>query len=87
MSYLCRGLKAIQICEGSNCSAENGIGHSKECISEHNKAVHYGAGNRNPHARYRGYTGEGLWKNANDDEKAAWIEGDNARFKPTHQSP
>lgn len=70
-------------CKGENCTAIDGHGHSEECIYEHQKTVEGGlldtAGNRNPGARWRGYKGVQLWPTANDDEKAAWKEGHNAR--------
>ncbi len=66
-------------CKGKNCSAEGSNMHSIECRAEHDAAVYSGAGNRNPLARYKGYTGEKLPKNANSDERAAWMEGHNAR--------
>ena len=62
-------------CKGKNCEALYGIGHSKECIAEHEKAAHSGAGRRHPEARYRGYCREPLWSNASRDEKFAWEEG------------
>lgn len=67
-------------CKGENCSAEAGIGHSSECLSEHEKTISIGAGNRNPVARYRGYKGEPLDTKATLDEIAAWHEGDRARI-------
>lgn len=68
-------------CKGKNCSALGGNSHSRECRAEHDAAVHLGAGNRNPEARYKGYTGERLNKKASADERAAWLEGDRARKK------
>ena len=62
-------------CKGESCEALYGIGHSKECLIEHEKACHLGAGNRHPVARYRGYSKETLWKGASSDEKHAWEEG------------
>ena len=29
----------VASCKGTNCSAINGIGHSKECIKEHDQAI------------------------------------------------
>jgi hypothetical protein len=66
-------------CKGKNCEALRGVGHSKECVSEHEKTVHSGAGNRHPSARYKGYTLEPLEANASGDEKHAWEEGYSAR--------
>ena len=62
-------------CKGKNCEALYGIGHSPECMAEHENADHLGAGNRHPDARYRGYSKEALWKDASRDEKFAWEEG------------
>lgn len=62
-------------CKGRNCEALYGIGHSQECISEHDSADRAGAGERHPDARYRGYTHEALEKGASHDEKHAWEEG------------
>jgi len=62
-------------CKGKNCEALYGIGHSKECIAEHDNTAHLRAGERHPNARYRGYTREALWKGASRDEKFAWEEG------------
>jgi hypothetical protein len=67
-------------CKGKNCEALYGVGHSAECITEHENAAHSGAGNRHPNARYRGYTLEALWSNASSDEKHAWEEGYMARL-------
>jgi len=73
-------------CKGENCSATDGVSHSRECFAEHEKTVsHAGldtAGNRHPEARYRGYKGEPLNAEATPDEAAAWREGDKARFTP-----
>ena len=66
-------------CIGTNCTAVDGVGHSVECLAEYNKAVHYGAGNRNPEARYAGYKNRPLGVDATDDQKAAWQEGFDAR--------
>ena len=68
-------------CNGVNCEALYGIGHSKECMDEHDRVIHLGAGNRHPDARYRGYNRECLWKGASKDEKIAWEEGDMASLK------
>lgn len=68
-------------CTGRKCTAVDGFGHSLECIEDHDKAVHAGAGNRNPECRYRGYKGEPLQKGCTEDQRAAWVEGDNARLR------
>ena len=46
---------------------------------EQAETVCSGAGKRHPYARYKGYKGEKLRKNASVDEHAAWLEGDRAR--------
>ena len=66
-------------CKGEKCRALYGVGHSKECIDQHENANHVGAGNRNPEARYRGYTMEPLSGNPSSDEEHAWKEGFLAR--------
>lgn len=73
----------VQLCQGNNCKAVNGSGHSDECIKEHDKTVSPGEldtpGNRNPDSRYRGYKGEPLGNGASKEQIAAWHEGRNAR--------
>ena len=66
-------------CKGKNCEALYGIGHSLECEAEHEQASHFGAGNRHPESRYKGYTLEPLRRGASVDEKYAWVEGYNSR--------
>ena len=66
-------------CKGTKCRALYGVGHSKECIDQHNKAEHFGAGNRHPEARHRGYTMVPLSGNPSTDEEHAWEEGFLAR--------
>jgi hypothetical protein len=62
-------------CKGKNCEALYGIGHSKECIDEHEKVDHLGAGGRHPECRYEGYSRRALHKGASRDQKFAWEEG------------
>ena len=66
-------------CKGKNCNAINGRMHSRECRNEHDAVVHYGAGNRNPYARYLGYKGIKLPERHSRDEYFAYIEGKKAR--------
>ncbi len=33
-------LEAAKTCKGDNCTAKRGIGHSDECIKEHDKVIH-----------------------------------------------
>ena len=66
-------------CNGIGCSAINGNGHSIDCEVGHSTLVYYGAGNRNPEARYSGYKQRPLHENASNDERAAWLEGFKAR--------
>ena len=71
-------------CAGRKCAAVNGYGHSLECIDDHDNAAHFGAGNRNPESRYRGYKDESLPDGASKDQKAAWTIGNNAKTnRPT----
>lgn len=51
----------------------------RDGIAEHAATVYSRVGNRCPYARYKGYMGEKLHKNASVDEHAAWLEGDRAR--------
>ncbi len=63
-------------CKGKNCTAVNGVNHSKECELEHDLNT---AGNRNPAARYAGYKNHPLHDKATFDEVKAWEEGLAAR--------
>ena len=76
-------------CKGKNCEALYGIGHSDECLVEHDLITGGDgnifapakvdlmdtAGNRHPDARYRGYSNEPLESGASQDRKNAWEEG------------
>lgn len=66
-------------CKGTNCFAMNGIKHSEECLTEHNKAFSFDPldtpGNRHPEIRYKGYKGDPLPLDASLDELKAYEEG------------
>ena len=70
------------ICQGHNCHAIDGEGHSLECEDEHNEVYaekpvdpYDTPGNRNPDARYAGYKGRPLLRNYTLDERMAHEEG------------
>jgi len=69
----------LVMCKGKNCNSVNGRMHSRECRSEHDAAVYYGAGNRNHYERYLGYKGKRLPEKHTRDQYFAWLEGRNAR--------
>ena len=68
-------------CKGRNCAAVDGYGHSNECASDHERAASGldTAGNRNPVARYDGYRGAPCNPAYTKDQRAAWLEGCEAR--------
>ena len=68
-------------CKGRNCAAVDGDGHSDECASDHERAASGldTAGNRNPVARYDGYRGAPCNPAYTKDQRAAWLEGYEAR--------
>lgn len=66
-------------CTGSKCNALSGIGHSDECIEQHESSMHFGAGSRHTHARIAGYKEEPPKSNYTQDEQHAWTEGNNKR--------
>ena len=68
-------------CKGRNCAAVDGYGHSDECASDHERAASGldTAGNRNPVARYDGYRGAPCNPAYTKDQRAAWLEGYEAR--------
>ena len=71
-------------CKGINCKAVDGVGHSVECLMDHNSKHHPNAGNNNPTYRYKGYKNEPLGK-ATEEQQAAWWEGRKASmFPPDH---
>lgn len=72
-------------CNGLNCKAIDGIGHSVECIMDHNSALHPNAGNNNPEYRYKGYKNEMLGR-ATEEQQAAWWEGRKASLYPPDNS-
>ena len=76
------GWLGIAKCNGTLCIATNGIGHSPECLAEHDATISKGnldtPGNRHPECRYRGYKNEPL-SGATKDQQAAWDEGQKAR--------
>lgn len=67
------------VCKGPNCSAVDGVGHSVECLDEHDRTTKTNdldtPGNRHPEFRYAGYKGQPLKATANAGQKAAYEEG------------
>jgi len=72
-------------CKGLNCKAVDGVGHSIECMMDHNSTLHPNAGNNNPEYRYKGYKNESLGK-ATNEQQAAWWEGRKASLYPPDNS-
>jgi len=72
-------------CKGLNCKAVDGVGHSDECLMDHNLDIHHNAGNNHPDYRYLGYKNRphGI---ATDEQQAAWWSGRKAALYPPYNS-
>ena len=71
----------MKTCKGEKCTAVNGVGHSVDCIAEHDKVISGldTSGNRHPEHRYAGYKGAALPDNSTEDQIEAYKQGVNAR--------
>lgn len=68
-------------CNGRNCTAVNGVGHSNECIMDHERAYLPDVGNGDAYSleRYHGYSGRSASPDYSERQIAAWYVGLDAR--------